>query len=186
MVDSSMPVLGYWKIRGLSQQIKYQLEYCGVDYKEELYEQGDGPEFSRQTWLDVKPTLGLDFPNLPYWIDGDVKLTETVAIHKYIAAKYRPDLLLLNDPAGYATSEMAMNIVRDLKMKVTGPCYMNTIPLEEFVASIPDMFEALNKFFDGRKWCAGDRLSIPDFELVEMLELCDYLTKGKIFEESKN
>ena len=27
------------------------------------------------------------FPNLPYFIDGDFKMTETIAIHKYIADK---------------------------------------------------------------------------------------------------
>lgn len=34
------------------------------------YEQGEGPEFSREAWLSVKPGLGLDFPNLPYFVDG--------------------------------------------------------------------------------------------------------------------
>jgi glutathione S-transferase len=29
--------------------------------------------------------LGLDFPNLPYLIKGDFKLTESIAIAKYIA-----------------------------------------------------------------------------------------------------
>ena len=24
------PILGYWKIRGLAQQIRYELEYLGV------------------------------------------------------------------------------------------------------------------------------------------------------------
>lgn len=33
------------------------------------------------------------FPNLPYMVDGDKKLSETYAIHEYLAEKYRPDLL---------------------------------------------------------------------------------------------
>jgi len=36
------------------------------------YECGNGPDFSRAPWLDVKQNLGLDFPNLPYWMDKDV------------------------------------------------------------------------------------------------------------------
>ena len=32
------PTLGYWAIRGLGSQIRYQLVYLGVDYEEDSYE----------------------------------------------------------------------------------------------------------------------------------------------------
>ena len=35
------------------------------------YEQGGPPDYSRHEWLDVKFDLGLQFPNLPFFIDGD-------------------------------------------------------------------------------------------------------------------
>ena len=54
--------------------------YLNVDFEDTLYEAGDGPEFDISCWVDVKYTLGLEFPNLPYLIDGETKLTETVAI----------------------------------------------------------------------------------------------------------
>ena len=85
--------LGYWKIRGLGAPVRYLMEHAGVKYTNVEYEQGEGPDFSRESWLSVKFTLGLDFPNLPYLIDGDVKLTETFAIMKYLADKYKPELL---------------------------------------------------------------------------------------------
>ena len=56
--------------------------FVEADYEEVVYECGDAPEFDRSCWLDVKFTLGLEFPNLPYLIDGDVKLTQTIAIHQ--------------------------------------------------------------------------------------------------------
>ena len=37
-----------------------------VEYEEIQYDQGDGPEFSREDWYKVKFTIGYDFPNLPY------------------------------------------------------------------------------------------------------------------------
>jgi glutathione S-transferase len=74
----------------MAAALRYQLAYCGVDFKEDLYEQGDAPEFSKQTWLSKKEKLGLDYPNLPYFIDGDFKMTETSAIHQYIADKWAP------------------------------------------------------------------------------------------------
>ena len=46
-----------------------------------------------------------DYPNLPYLIDGDVNLTETAAIMKYIAHKWKPELLGSNS-AEYANAEM--------------------------------------------------------------------------------
>jgi glutathione S-transferase len=57
-----------------------------------LYTMGPGPEFSKEQWLSKKQNLGLDFPNLPYFIDGDFSLTETLPIHKYIADKWKPEL----------------------------------------------------------------------------------------------
>ena len=114
--------LGYWKIRGLAASIRYQLEYCGVNYDMKEYEQGNGPDFSRQNWLDEKFNLGLDFPNLPYLIDGDFKITETFAIHKYLADKFDPSLLGENaEQVGVVN--MLAGVIQDIKNGVTRPCY---------------------------------------------------------------
>ena len=87
------PILGYWDIRGLAQSIRYQLTYQGIDFEDLYYESDDTVE-SRESWLKEKPTLGLDFPNLPYLVDTDgYCLSETTAIHEYLAAKYCPELL---------------------------------------------------------------------------------------------
>ena len=51
------------------------------------------PSFSKACWFDVKHKLGFDFPNLPYLIHGDLKMTESIAIHKYIANMWDPTLL---------------------------------------------------------------------------------------------
>jgi hypothetical protein len=85
--------LGYWKIRGLAQPIRYLLEYIEHPYEDVHYEQGDAPEFSIESWTSVKNDLGLHFPNMPYMIDGATTLTDTVAIMIYLAAKYEPELL---------------------------------------------------------------------------------------------
>ena len=88
--DTVKPILGYWQVRGKGQQIKHLLAFCEVDYDLTNYQQGEGPDFSRQEWYDQKYKLDLPFPNLPYYIDGDVKLTESKSIMKYIAKKYNP------------------------------------------------------------------------------------------------
>lgn len=83
---STRPVLGYWKIRGLAAQIRYMFYFLNVDFEDKLYEvHGETPDWDRSEWLDEKFSLGLEFPNLPYLIDGETKITETVAIMQYIA-----------------------------------------------------------------------------------------------------
>ena len=57
--------LGYWKIRGMAAGIRYQMEYCGVDYQTDDYTDGE-------KWLEDKHHMGFDFPNLPYLIDVGV------------------------------------------------------------------------------------------------------------------
>ena len=81
-------ILGYWKIRGLAAPIRYMLHTLGVTFQDITYDTGDAPDFDKSSWLDVKETLGLEYPNLPYLIDGEVKLTETIAIMQYIARRY--------------------------------------------------------------------------------------------------
>lgn len=54
----------------LCQPIRMVLEYAGADWKE-VQESCEGPpNYSKAEWLAKKFTLGLDFPNLPYMIDG--------------------------------------------------------------------------------------------------------------------
>jgi hypothetical protein len=50
---------------------------------------------SESGWgADKADGLGLDFPNLPYLKDTDgTKITETAAVHYYIAEKWNPELL---------------------------------------------------------------------------------------------
>lgn len=36
---------------------------------------------------------GMPFPNLPYFLDGDVKLAQASAIQRYICHKWKPELL---------------------------------------------------------------------------------------------
>ena len=85
--------LGYWNIRGMAQPIRYMLEYSEHPYEEIKYEQGDAPDYSPKAWTDVKDTLGLPFPNMPYLIDAELKITDPYAMAAYIANAFAPELL---------------------------------------------------------------------------------------------
>uniref|UniRef100_A0A8C3EZ05 glutathione transferase n=1 Tax=Chrysemys picta bellii TaxID=8478 RepID=A0A8C3EZ05_CHRPI len=48
-----------------------------------------GPDYDTSQWTNEKDKLGLDFPNLPYLIDGQTKLTQSNAILRYVARKHK-------------------------------------------------------------------------------------------------
>ncbi len=60
---------GYWNTRGLGQVSRLLLTYTGQDFEQIQYSKG------KKWFEDDKKNLGIDFPNLPYLIDGDFKLT---------------------------------------------------------------------------------------------------------------
>jgi glutathione S-transferase len=45
------------------------------------------PTYDKSCWTDIKDKLGLDFPNLPYFLDGNIKITQSNAILRHIARK---------------------------------------------------------------------------------------------------
>lgn len=57
--DKNQLILGYWAIRGLVEPTRLALHYTKTPFTEKLYEQGEGPEFSRKEWLSEKENLGL-------------------------------------------------------------------------------------------------------------------------------
>ena len=176
MVDQrdKKPTLGYWAIRGLGSQIRYELVYLGVDYKEDIYEQGDGPEYSRACWLDKKDTLGLQFPNLPYYIDGTMKVTEAMPIMKYIAYKYGPELLG-GSPAEIAKVEMVAGIVTDLKGAITMPCYTSG-DRNAITMNLMEKVKPLVAFLGDKKFLVGDNVTYIDFVFFELIDFMTFIS----------
>jgi len=103
--------LGYWDVRGLGMPIRLMLAYLDVDYEDKLYSLTKAPH-DKGEWLAVKHSLGFDFPNLPYWEDGDIKLTESRAILRHIARVHdSTSTLLPTDAAIACKADMIENIV---------------------------------------------------------------------------
>ena len=86
------PILGYWNIRAgdRGNVNRYIMAYAGVDFEDKRYDFiNNKAEWGEQD----KMGLGIDFPNLPYIIDGDFKLTESAAVTMYICDKWAPALM---------------------------------------------------------------------------------------------
>ena len=188
-MENSRPKLGYWKIRGLASYLRYMLHYAEVDFEDITYEVGPAPQFSRDVWFNIKPTLDYDFPNLPYFQDGDFKLTESAAIAKYIAHKWAKDLLGTTTQE-YANAEMLFEFVGKLKMAVTMPSYTGGEHGDAITCAklATDCYPHLAKLVDfrskhGFKWVAGNNLTWIDFYLWEIVDYMKWLSNDAVFEQ---
>ena len=185
MVDASKPTIGYWKIRGLGAPIKYLFEYLGVEYNDVQYEQGDGPEFSRECWNSVKHTLGLDFPNNPYLIHGDLRITESHAIMRYIANKWGSAELSGKTPEDKARIDMLLSVVQEFRNSTTGHFYgsgdRETIKKIAF-----EKFQDIAKFLGEKEFVAGNYVTFVDFFIWEQIELFTFVTEGEILARYPN
>ena len=170
---SSKIQLGYWKIRGLAEPIRMLLHYAGIDYEEIVYEQGDAPGFDKSVWFDVKFTLGLDFPNLPYLIDGDVKLTQTISILHYLCAKTGL-FPKSSNPADISRYDMMDHVIMDFFLLNVRLCYS---PPEAFKANRSSVIEkgkaSMKQFSDAlgsNDFFAGENITGTDFFMFEAID----------------
>ena len=159
------PILGYWKIRGLVSAIRYQLAYSGVEFQDEIYEQAD--DLSKEDWFSKKFTLGLDFPNIPYFKDGDLAITESLAIHSYIADKWKPELLGSN-AQHRAHVSMLSHIVSDLKSSIVPDCYVSG-DKDHLMEMAHQKLPPILKYMGDKKYLTGDQPCWVDFYFFERI-----------------
>ncbi|KAG1669952.1 Phosphatidylserine decarboxylase proenzyme, mitochondrial [Nymphon striatum] len=173
--NMSRPTLGYWEIRGMAQPIRHLLTYVGVDFEDKLYKYGPPPEYSTKNWTDVKFTLGLDFPNLPYYIDGDLKITQSDAILGYLGRKH--GLYGKNENEKIRIDTM-YGVSFDFIVKEIGPAIMSPDPAIK--KALPAKLKTFSDFLGTRPWFAGDNISVIDFKMYEMILLLNKIEPGCI------
>ena len=172
--STTKPILGYWGVRGKGQQVKHLLAYCGVDYDLTTYTQGGDPDFSMQEWYDQKYKLGLPFANLPYYIDGDVKLTESKSIMKYIAKKNNPKLLG-RDAVEIALADMVSRVHDTMHQQFSTECFTNG-NTPELQKLIERNAEKLSEFLGEKNYMVGDNVVFSDFSIFEMLDAMKFMS----------
>jgi len=122
----------------------------------------------------VKPKLGMDFPNLPYYIDGDVKISQTFAIIKYIAGKN-------NLVAKTEKEQMRINMLEgeadEFRYRWAHLCYDPNFGQlkQEFLEHRMVKLGQFSHFLGNCKWFAGDRLTYIDFIMYEIMDQQSFL-----------
>jgi len=169
-----MPLLGYWKIRGLAQPVRLLLGYANEDFEDKMYEVTDAPEFRRESWLKEKFSLGLEFPNLPYYIDGDTKLCQSNAIMRHLARKHN---LMGKTDAEKDRCDMAAEQVVDFRTQFVRMCYQEHFfrivfkeVIPKYLDKLTDALTPFETFLGESDWLAGASLTWADFIFWEMLD----------------
>ncbi|KAM7539384.1 hypothetical protein Aperf_G00000056594 [Anoplocephala perfoliata] len=171
------PVLGYWNTRGFTEPIRLLLHYLGVEFKEKSYKFGPAPDFDTNMWLSEKFKLGLDIPNLPYYIDDDINLTQSSAILKYIADAHG---MIPNCKKQRAILHMLQDAIVDFRFSYRAVCYDPDFDSRKgpFLKGLPDSLKVFEEYLGDKAWLTGDKINYPDFTL------CDLLNQLERFEPS--
>ncbi|KFM59826.1 Glutathione S-transferase Mu 1, partial [Stegodyphus mimosarum] len=163
------PVLGYWNIRGLAQPIRLLLAYTETEFEDKKYAYGPAPDYDRSAWLKEKHTLGLDFPNLPYYIDGDVKLTQSITIMRYLARKHKLEPEAEEDKI---RADLIEQQVSDFRLNLAKIAYNSEFEKlkEEYLKKLPTLLKEFSDFLGKRLWFASqDKITYVDFMIYEAL-----------------
>lgn len=68
--------MGDWNIKGNTEPIRLMLHYAEIEFFDKRYTWGPAPDHLCEEWLSDQQDLGLPSPDLPYWIEGGLKLVE--------------------------------------------------------------------------------------------------------------
>jgi glutathione S-transferase len=142
-------------------------------------------EHRRPEFLAINPA-----GKVPALVDGDVVLTESVAIAVYLADKYPEKRLLPADPRDraqamrwllFTTTELEQPLWRIARHKFIYPEEKRlpgdiALAREEFVA----MAGVLDRHMEDREYVVGDRASVADFVLAYTL---DWASIGDLLED---
>merc|ERR1712212_199389 len=176
--------IGYWKIRGLVGGIRVLLEHVGEEWKETMYEahlkQGADPndfsQWDRSEWTNMKSTPEFQnkfaFPNLPWMKDGDVCISQSTAILKYVARKHNVGQTLTATEAW--RTDLAADQITDVRSGFVGLCYGFRTPFDKRVEycenTLKPQLKQLNAFMANNKFVAGETLTYVDFMFWEIMD----------------
>ena len=105
-------VFGYWGTRGRGQVARLLLDYTGANWTDKKYTSPD-------QWFEKdKKNLGFSFPNLPYLIDGNFKITESLAIYRYIIGRSEKKELLGKDMKDQGRVDNLVGISNDITQAI--------------------------------------------------------------------
>ena len=115
----------------------------------------------------------MTFPNLPYFIDGDIAHAETVSILRSISRKYQPEYLG-RDQKEQAYADSFCNTISDIQSawmpKYLGPDDWAS-KKQEALAEAKNHIETIGNCIGNKRFVAGNDITYADFATYGYLKV---------------
>ena len=141
---------------------------------------------NQEKWFkEDKQNLGFDFPNIPYLIDGDFKITESSAVARYIIKRSGKNELLGKNAEDMGRIENVIGVLNDAIKPIRG-LFFNKDYANVKIETLEKARDKLNyiREFVGDKPFVMGYLTLVDFYLADYLYLFEtlYPSERKHFE----
>lgn len=164
----------YGSTRSSSGRCHVMLEECGLKYDTEKLDMGQRQNKSPE-YLKLNPN-----GKVPTLIDGDFVIWESVAINRYLAEKYKPELLgstveeraLIEQWSVWSIAEFQPDLVTLLIQMIFVPEGKRDQDLIERVKNrIPEKFSILNAHLRNREFMVSNYFSIADVNAASVANI---------------
>ena len=139
-----------------------------------MYTFDNAAEWSSQD----KQALGFDFPNLPYVIDGDVKITESAAVTIYLCDKYAPELMGTT-PEQRAKIMMLHLVLKDHWQSYHPIATMKGATQEAMADKAMESWPKIAAVLGANNYLVGNSVTVADIIMFEMIEFTLAICRDK-------
>mmetsp|Transcript_12500 Transcript_12500/g.37722 ORF Transcript_12500/g.37722 Transcript_12500/m.37722 type:complete len:234 (+) Transcript_12500:269-970(+) len=163
---------GYWPVKGLGEKTRWLLAYLHRDYEEVNPSFGDwfNPASEKS-----KLSYGFAFPNVPFVIDGAVKVTESEAVNLYLVEKAGRSEMLGTTPEEKALVRSVEGVFHDVRNEIRFYFFQEDGKDKAKEALVggktADKVTQLDAFLEGRKGpftLGGSEPTLADFHVAAL------------------
>lgn len=154
--------------------------------------------FNHGLWRTDKHTLGFDFPNLPYLIDGDIKITQSNAIVRHIG---RLSGLVGGSLQEQAHVDMCLDQLMDLRVVIVQMVYARGKGPKPFSdesecravfeqmksthkAAALAHIQGFSEYLNSKTYFCGESLTVCDFVFYELVNISKLMFGEKSLPEN--
>ncbi|EFA77169.1 putative glutathione S-transferase [Heterostelium album PN500] len=175
MISNQIPTLHYLNGRGRAEASRILLTLAGVEFNDVRHPYPLSPDGIKE-----KTT----YKQLPYFIDGDFEIAQSLAIEHYIASKY--------DLAGDNISDRARVLsIAQSTIDIISPLFSNNTDEKKALyknETLPRFLSAWEKILvgNGGKYFVGSKLSAADASAYYTLENLYFKNYKEVIDQYPN